>query len=163
MATYGKPGENPRRWDEGSINRAFDDLYQKLGRVPTLYEFVGDSPGAAREVQGGIALPGVHTWNEYLAFRNLASQKPKWNQESIDAAYNAVANELGRPPTAKELQERTPGALGAIQMGQYDPTIRTYREYLDKHRGKGPEKKDDGDDDGPDGPAGMLAPLKPKA
>ena len=67
----------------------------------------------------------------------MTERKPNgyWMPEKIDEVFDQMENELQRSPPQEEFGDKYGGALKAIQMKRYNPSISTWNGYL-KYRRK---------------------------
>ena len=150
--TRGRYDENVRNWNEylmyrgeelnrkrgywipERIDRAYDELNEKLGRVPTYDEF---PHGALEIIEKGRYDSEIKTWNQYLEHKGaeLNHEHGKWTPEEVDRVFDEMKERLGRVPTMREFGDKFLGAVKVILRNRYDPEISTWNQYLD-HRGE---------------------------
>ncbi len=106
------------------IDKAFDELMAKLGRVPKTKEFMKIYGGVLGYLRSGKYDPEIRTWRQYAEHRTLSHEK-------VDKEFDDMTNELGRRPTSKEFDKTHGRALDYILRGKYDPEIRTWGQYLE--------------------------------
>jgi len=91
-----------RRYSDEQILEALRGSAERLGRSPTMKEFAGD-PGAGMHPQTVIEHFG--TWN---AAKRAAGLMPRRfaTRDELVAELRRLGDELGRVPTARDLDER---------------------------------------------------------
>jgi len=119
--------------DPKNVDNTFDALVETLRRVPTVEEIPS---GALNTILKEKYNPAVRTYNGYLRHYgfNTGCKMPQWDQKTIDNAFDDLVETMRRVPTAREMLEKSPGALQVIRKGKYLPNIKTYGDYL-KHWG----------------------------
>lgn len=119
------------------IDLAFDLLEHRLKRVPKQIEFANEYPSELGSIFGGKYNPSIHSWNEYLIFRNkkIRMNKSQLTHQQVDQLFDRQSIELGRTPTYIEFSNKNRKALRVISTGKYNTNIHTWNGYL-VHRGK---------------------------
>ncbi|MBS3089543.1 hypothetical protein J4461_01525 [Candidatus Pacearchaeota archaeon] len=126
-------------WSNPSnIDKAFSQLCKKIKRIPTAREFASEYCGAMASLAKGRYYKIITTYNQYLLShgKNVTRDSNKYNSPAkINGAFDELEKEIGKVPTAREIEESCGGLLVSLRKGRYHPEIKTYNDYL-KHRGK---------------------------
>lgn len=108
LRAAGLPITHNERWSRESVLRALSNDAERLGRAPRQTECkraTQDRPSAA------VVQRVFGSWNLGLVAAGLpvTSQPGKWTRDTVLAALRRREHELGRPPTASEMNAPGPG------------------------------------------------------
>ncbi|MBI2632610.1 hypothetical protein HYW75_06400 [Candidatus Pacearchaeota archaeon] len=123
------------RWTLSNIVRAYNTLQRELGRQPNMKEFKNKFGGALNAIVEGRYDPEVFSWRDFI--RRIGGKHKKGGVKSkyttpidIENAYFKVKRSLGRMPKSAEFESEHSNALKMIKNGRYDPTIKTWNQFL---------------------------------
>ena len=116
-----------------AVDRVFDELKEKLGKVPTGKEFTKAYGGAINSLFRGNYHPGIRTWTDYLIHRGEKGHITRWTPEKIDKVFDELREELGRVPGSADFTKKHSAAMKVIRERRYNPNIGSWNAYLE-HR-----------------------------
>ena len=125
--------------ESGEIDRIFDELRLKLGRLPITTDFKEKHSLALSRILSGQYDPKVKSWNQYLKHRGIEPVSPL-TPRMVDEAFDSLMQELGCIPTNTVFRKKHSRAMNAIQKGRYSPNIKRWTQYLE-YRGHKPQRR----------------------
>ncbi len=116
------------------VDHDFDLLRKKLGKIPTRREMAKEFSGSLKKISCGDYLSEIHRWNQYLEHRKLKinMKHESINKERVLKVFYDLKFEEKRIPPANKFKKEAGGIYDYILKGKFDPSVKSYREFLIK-------------------------------